>query len=122
MWVFSVLVLFRIFGDEQVPIEQLHGRTHPPARLRQFMTLRTVEAALPHFGAPDLLSLFSAIDEDVTRHAEECYAMLGGEQPQFSFLEYVRSEDAQLYTGGLLTNWKQLRPQLIPFARWKLVD
>jgi hypothetical protein len=122
LWLLAVFLLFRLFVTAAMDTRRLGQASHPPPRIRQFIAASAASEAIKKYGSPALRDQLAEALAGTIREAENAYALVTGEPPEFDTIEASMSPEALAHTDLLLKTWKQIRPDLVPFARLPLVE
>jgi hypothetical protein len=118
-WLFAIFSMWHCFvPDEWIDVDRLHSFTHPPARLRQTIILRNVDAVLRDRGHHGIAEKLSEIARAAVQNVEVGFSNLTGDNQHSAAGAYAATPAAAKHISRILAQWKHLYPVLEPLARY----
>jgi len=118
-YVYSTYTFWRLFGQQPYDLNNLTNSTHPPAFLRQKISLAVI--ATMYQGMP-YLDKIAEVSVKAVCDVEYAFATISelGMQPDGNFFE--DNPIAKKHLDTIMANWNILRPKLEPFSKGKLAE
>ena len=130
-WAFAVGLMFHIFYGNGASLDDfVETESHPPAHLRQILTLNVAEQALllwikrakiPRFDSAATVSGLMTKFKDGVIAAGDAFAHLSDCSPALSKVIERAVSHAERLQPFFNQEWRKLHPKLLPFAKVRLL-
>jgi len=121
-WLFSILCLYRILGNDNINEINLYDSKYFPYRLRQALSSRIPISVLEHLGDKEGAELYASLIDKMFHYAEDMYNITFETETDTSDVLVASTDMVAEHSKIVHDNWLNIKPRLMKYARAILAE